>query len=129
MSLPSDVFVLWHYRDCDDGRRDKRLVGVYSTPENAEAARDRAALVPEFQGAGRRFEIDSYIVDLDYWQGSLDHLLPPRAVDGPTLRSCRGKESLEELLAGITPENRHPEVDWGPPVGREVLPPYEGDCR
>ncbi len=28
--------------------------------------------------------------------------------------------TLEELLAGITPENIHPETDWGPPVGNEV---------
>lgn len=27
--------------------------------------------------------------------------------------------TLEELLAGITPENLHGETDWGPPVGRE----------
>ncbi|MGE3405104.1 MAG: AbrB/MazE/SpoVT family DNA-binding domain-containing protein [Vicinamibacterales bacterium] len=27
--------------------------------------------------------------------------------------------TIEELVKGITPENRHPEVDWGPPVGRE----------
>ncbi len=26
---------------------------------------------------------------------------------------------LAELLAGITPENRHSEMDWGNPVGRE----------
>lgn len=26
----------------------------------------------------------------------------------------------EELVAGITPENRHEAVDWGPPVGKEV---------
>lgn len=28
--------------------------------------------------------------------------------------------SLEELIAQITPENRHGETDWGPPVGKEV---------
>ena len=28
--------------------------------------------------------------------------------------------SLEELVAQITPENRHEEFDWGPPVGKEV---------
>lgn len=28
--------------------------------------------------------------------------------------------TLEELVAGITPENRHDEVDWGPPVGKEI---------
>jgi hypothetical protein len=30
-----------------------------------------------------------------------------------------GIPSLEDLVAQITPENRHPELDWGPPVGRE----------
>ena len=28
---------------------------------------------------------------------------------------------LKDLVAGITPENRHGETDWGPPVGRELL--------
>ena len=28
--------------------------------------------------------------------------------------------TLEELVDGITPENRHDEIDWGPPVGKEV---------
>ena len=27
---------------------------------------------------------------------------------------------LEELLEGVRPSNLHREVDWGPPVGREV---------
>jgi antitoxin component of MazEF toxin-antitoxin module len=27
--------------------------------------------------------------------------------------------TLEQLLEGITPENRHPETDWGPDVGKE----------
>ena len=29
--------------------------------------------------------------------------------------------SLEELVAQITPENRHPETDWGRDVGREKI--------
>ena len=32
----------------------------------------------------------------------------------------RPKHTLEELVAGITPDNRHPETDWGPPVGNEL---------
>jgi antitoxin MazE len=28
--------------------------------------------------------------------------------------------TLEELVAQITPENRHGEIDWGPAVGKEV---------
>lgn len=27
---------------------------------------------------------------------------------------------LEELVEGITPENRHTETDWGPPQGSET---------
>lgn len=30
------------------------------------------------------------------------------------------KYSLEELVAKITDENRHEEVDFGPPVGKEI---------
>jgi antitoxin MazE len=29
------------------------------------------------------------------------------------------RPTLAELLAEVTPENRHAEVDFGPPVGRE----------
>ena len=29
------------------------------------------------------------------------------------------KYDLDELLAGITEDNIHPEVDYGPPVGKE----------
>ena len=32
----------------------------------------------------------------------------------------RPRYSLDELVAGITPENRHAETDWGEPVGKEV---------
>jgi antitoxin MazE len=27
--------------------------------------------------------------------------------------------TLEELLKGYSAKNRHPETDWGPPVGKE----------
>ena len=44
------------------------------------------------------------------------------AVDGQ-LRVAPTQEpryTLEELVSQITPENRHGEIDWGPPVGTEV---------
>jgi antitoxin MazE len=28
--------------------------------------------------------------------------------------------SLADLVAGITPDNRHDEIDFGPPVGKEA---------
>jgi antitoxin MazE len=45
---------------------------------------------------------------------TLDHgriVLTPALEDGPT---------LEELLSGITEENRHGEVEMGPAVGNEA---------
>jgi antitoxin MazE len=30
------------------------------------------------------------------------------------------RDTLQELVARITPENRHDELEWGQPVGNEV---------
>ena len=50
-----------------------------------------------------------------------DRLSLDVAEDGSiVLRSSRRKYSLEELVAGITPKNRHSETEWGKPVGKEV---------
>ncbi len=46
-----------------------------------------------------------------------------RIKKGRTVR--KRKYTLAQLLEGVTEENRHPEVDWGRPVGKEVLPPHE----
>ena len=34
--------------------------------------------------------------------------------------ATRQDPTLEELAAGITPENRYEETDWGRPAGREA---------
>ena len=45
------------------------------------------------------------------------------ASDGSiVLRSRQRKYSLEQLVAGIRPGNRHHETDWGAPTGREASP-------
>ena len=44
--------------------------------------------------------------------------LTVRPADAATVA---GPATLTELLAGITPENRHGEWAPGPPVGRELL--------
>jgi antitoxin MazE len=42
------------------------------------------------------------------------------AADGSiVLRGVRRKYSLKELVSGITPRNRHREMDWGGQAGRE----------
>jgi antitoxin MazE len=42
-------------------------------------------------------------------------------VDGAiTIRPKARSYSLEELLEQVTPENRHDEIDWGEPQGKEA---------
>ena len=36
------------------------------------------------------------------------------------VRPKRRRYELEKLIDRITEENRHPETDWGPPVGNEI---------
>ena len=36
----------------------------------------------------------------------------------------RRRPSLAELLEKVTPENVHPETDWGPSLGKELLEPW-----
>jgi antitoxin MazE len=50
-----------------------------------------------------------------------DKLSLDLAGDGSiVLRSRHRKYSLEELVAKITPTNRHDETDWGTPQGKEA---------
>ena len=43
-----------------------------------------------------------------------------RIVVAPRKRKRKPKYTVEEMLRGITPDNLHGEIDFGPPVGREV---------
>ncbi len=36
------------------------------------------------------------------------------------VRAARVRLTLEDLVAGITPKNRHAETEWGKPLGNEV---------
>jgi antitoxin MazE len=40
--------------------------------------------------------------------------------DAIQIRRCRPQPSLEDLLAGVTPENLHGEADFGTAQGREA---------
>jgi antitoxin MazE len=44
------------------------------------------------------------------------------ALDG-RIEVRRGEKipTLEELVAKITPQNRHKETDWGPACGKEII--------
>lgn len=53
---------------------------------------------------------------------ALDQAVEVRAENGRVIiEPAAPLYSLDGLLAGITPENRHVEIDFGPPQGREML--------
>ena len=40
--------------------------------------------------------------------------------DRIVIHPAQPRYTLAELLKGVRRSNLHPEIDWGPPVGREV---------
>jgi antitoxin MazE len=42
-------------------------------------------------------------------------------VGGIELRHAKQSPTLEELVAKITPQNRHKEIHWGPARGKELI--------
>ena len=53
---------------------------------------------------------------------TLNQAVEVRALNGKVIiEPVAPKYDLETLLAGITPENRHLEVDFGAPQGKEIL--------
>lgn len=76
----STVYLLWHSRELEDFNTDDKLIGVYSSAEMAEAARQRKLQYPGFCDFPDSFEICDYTIDEDSWpEGfTLPHDLPSR---------------------------------------------------
>ena len=49
-----------------------------------------------------------------------DALVELTVVDGALVVAPASELSLEKLLEQVTEENRHPEIDSGPAIGKEV---------
>jgi hypothetical protein len=62
-----EVFLLWHVHKFPDGEEDEKLIGVYSSRELAEQARERVSLQLGFRDAPDGFLIDPYKLDEDHW--------------------------------------------------------------
>lgn len=61
------AFLLWHIYERDGGEEEAKLIGVYSTAELAEKARERAAPLPGFRDHPAGFVVACYEVDRDHW--------------------------------------------------------------
>jgi hypothetical protein len=62
----ASVFLLHHVHDLD-GVDDVKLIGVYSSAANAEAARDRISSQPGFSQRQTGFEVSECEIDRDHW--------------------------------------------------------------
>jgi hypothetical protein len=65
------VFLLWHVHEHSNGEEDAKLIGVYSTSELTEQARQRATSLPGFRDHPNGFIVDRYEVDRDHWTEGL----------------------------------------------------------
>ena len=62
-----EVYLLHHTHELGDGAEDVKLIGVYSSLVQAEAARDRMGTLTGFSDAPNGFEISRYAIDEDHW--------------------------------------------------------------
>ncbi len=60
------VFILWHSHEVD-GDVEEKLIGVYGTHEEAEAAIGRLKEKPGFADTTSGFEIHEYVLGRDGW--------------------------------------------------------------
>lgn len=61
------VYVLHHVHEFEDGEENVKMIGVYSTQEQAELAVQRMRLQPGFCDTPDGFTIDCYPLDEDNW--------------------------------------------------------------
>ena len=88
-----DVFLLWHVHELPDGEEDAKLIGVYSTPELIEQARQRAASLPGFREALDGFQVSRYPLDRDHWAEGY-----ATAIHGNGVRQWRERNADSEAI-------------------------------
>ena len=62
------VFVVEHsYESSISGQAEIKLIGVYSSKEQAEKAIEKSSGQPGFKDLLEYFNIDEYVIDQDHW--------------------------------------------------------------
>lgn len=61
------VYLLQHVHRFNDGEEDVKIIGIYSSRENAETAIARLSQVSGFRNAAHGFHVDEYLLDMDQW--------------------------------------------------------------
>lgn len=61
------IYLVQHEYELENGSDETKVIGVYSTRENAEAAVFRLVEQPGFCDRPDNFHIDEYDLDKDHW--------------------------------------------------------------
>jgi hypothetical protein len=71
----TEVFILQHEYELD-GHDEAKLIGVYSSRSEAEAAITRLSKQPGFSDHPDGFCIDPYLLDRDHWKEGFSTVVP-----------------------------------------------------
>ncbi|GAB4587052.1 DUF7336 domain-containing protein [Nocardia sp. IFM 10818] len=66
------VYLVNHEYELNEGEDEIKLIGVYSSEENARAAIERLRIQPGFRDLPECFVIHAYEIDKDYWTEGYD---------------------------------------------------------
>lgn len=61
------VFIVQHEQIIDEDSETYRVIGIYSTKDRADAAVERAKLLPGFREQPENFCISEYVLNEDHW--------------------------------------------------------------
>jgi homoserine kinase type II len=71
--MADQIYILTHAFDLPDlGEEVVKLIGVYSTEDDARAAEERARARPGFSEQPDGFNIEAYELDRDHWLEGFD---------------------------------------------------------
>jgi len=65
--MVTTVYPLWHVAERDEYGDNAKLIGIYATVSDAEAAIERLKAKPGFVDHPQGFEFDAYKVGKDHW--------------------------------------------------------------
>jgi hypothetical protein len=80
----ASVWILVHIQELDGDKEDEKLVGVYSSRTNAEAAISRMSLLAGFRDHLEGFEIEEYELDRDHWTDGFSTSTGKEEVQAPS---------------------------------------------
>lgn len=61
------VYILHHVHEINSNSEDVKIIGVYSTPEEAKIAQSRVENLPGFKDTRDGFSIDRYQINETFW--------------------------------------------------------------